>query len=218
MQVKKEEVRKAILAAATEEFLAKGFLGTSMREIARKAGCSLSNLYNYFENKDDLFQAILSPTTNAIDEMFDRIEEGVPAKTSILHSYEFKESTLNGVIAFVDQHRDYLRLLLLRAEGSAMRGYKDKLVERYAELCARSAASRTADGQVPVSRFFLRNVCSFYVNTVEEMLKHDLDREQMEDYGEELLRYSFFGFAALLHPELERSEEATQSLSAAQHN
>ena len=92
----------------------------------------------------------------------------------------------------------------------------DKLVERYAELCARSAASMTADGTVPVSRFFLRNVCSFYVNTVEEMLKHDLDREQMEDYGEELLRYSFFGFMALLHPELQRSEDVSLSVSA--HN
>ncbi|MEO0814160.1 MAG: hypothetical protein AAFY60_14960, partial [Myxococcota bacterium] len=76
----------------------------------------------------------------------------------------------------------------------------------------RSAASMTPDGKVPVSRFFLRNVCSFYVNTLEEMLKHDLERDHMEDYGEELLRYSFFGFMALLNPQLERSEEVTQSL------
>ncbi|MEM6533621.1 MAG: TetR/AcrR family transcriptional regulator [Myxococcota bacterium] len=213
MQVKKEEVRKAILAAATEEFLAKGFLGTSMREIARKAGCSLSNLYNYFENKDDLFKAILSSTTSAVDEVLERLENGLPGRSSILHSYEFKASTLNAVVAFIDEHRDYLRLLLLRAEGSDMRTYKERLIERYAEICARAAASQSGSADIPVSRFFLRNVCSFYMNTLEEMLKHDLLREHMEEYGEELLRYSFFGFAALLQPELQRSEDATVPLA-----
>lgn len=213
MQVKKEEVRKAILTSATEEFLAKGFLGTSMREIARKAGCSLSNLYNYFENKDDLFQAILSPTTSAIDDVFDRFVGSTPARSAVLHHYEFKGSTLNTVVAFVDEHRDYLRLLLLRAEGSAMRNYKERLIERYADVCARSAASMTHNGEVPVSRFFLRNVCSFYLNTVEEMLKHDLLREEMEDYGGELLRYSFFGFMSLLNPQLERNQEAESAFA-----
>ncbi|MEM6733197.1 MAG: hypothetical protein AAF658_16685, partial [Myxococcota bacterium] len=169
--------------------------------------------YNYFENKDDLFQAILTPVTTAVDEVFERLEGGVPTSSAILHNYEFEESRLNAIVAFVDQHRDYLRLLLLRAEGSAMRNYRDKLIERYADICARSAASMTADGQVPVSRFFLCNVCSFYLNTLEEMLKHDLLREEMEEYGEELLRYSFFGFMALLNPKLERSQQASASLS-----
>lgn len=213
MQVKKEEVRSAILLASTEEFLAKGFLGTSMREIARKAGCSLSNLYNYFENKDDLFKAILSKTTDAVDEVFEQIEAGVPERSSILHSYEFKASTLSAVVAFIDEHRDYLRLILLRAEGSEIRSYKDRLIERYADVCARAAASQGNSDGIPVSHFFLRNVCSFYLNTLEEMLKHDLPREQMEEYGEELLRYSFFGFAALLQPKLERSEGATSALA-----
>jgi hypothetical protein len=51
------------------------------------------------------------------------------------------------------------------------------------------------------------------MNTIEEMLKHDLPREQMEEYSEELLRYSFFGFSALLQPKLKRTVEATNSLT-----
>lgn len=214
MQVKKVGVRRAIIVAATDEFLAKGFLGTNMREIAARAGCSLSNLYTYFDNKDDLFQAIVESTIAAIERVFDRfigpdaVASPDELHRAVAHHAGFQHSTLRTVIGFIDHHRNYLRLLLLRSEGSAVGKYTNRLVERYAELCARSAASLTASDRLPVSHFFLRNVCSFYLTTLEDMLKRDLSRHEMSEYAEEMLRYCVFGFMSLLNPQLERQPEA----------
>lgn len=57
--------KKLILAAAEKQFLKKGFSGTSTRDIARSAGVSLGNLYNHFESKEKIFDALIelhSPT------------------------------------------------------------------------------------------------------------------------------------------------------------
>jgi AcrR family transcriptional regulator len=46
--------RHEIFDAALDTFIAKGFLETSMREIADLAGMGKSSLYDYFSNKDDI--------------------------------------------------------------------------------------------------------------------------------------------------------------------
>ena len=60
--------RKAVIEAATEEFLKSGFSGTSMDRIAEVAEVSKRTVYNHFPSKDHLFQAI-------VDELLDRTEE-----------------------------------------------------------------------------------------------------------------------------------------------
>ena len=50
--------RRQILNGAHEVFMAMGFDGASMGEIARKAGVSKGTLYVYFTSKEQLFEAI----------------------------------------------------------------------------------------------------------------------------------------------------------------
>jgi AcrR family transcriptional regulator len=51
--------RRQILEGARAVFLAQGFDAASMGEIARAAGVSKGTLYVYFENKEELFEAIV---------------------------------------------------------------------------------------------------------------------------------------------------------------
>jgi len=53
-----EEKRKAILEAATLEFHEKGFDGSSMDTISKKANVSKATVYNHFKNKEELFLSI----------------------------------------------------------------------------------------------------------------------------------------------------------------
>lgn len=53
------DTRAEILAAALDLFAEKGFHGTSVRDIARAVGVRESALYNHFENKDAIFDAVL---------------------------------------------------------------------------------------------------------------------------------------------------------------
>ncbi len=51
--------RRQIVDGAREVFMAKGFDAASMMDIARAAGVSKGTLYVYFEDKDELFSAIV---------------------------------------------------------------------------------------------------------------------------------------------------------------
>lgn len=61
VQVKKAEVRDAILEAATQLFFEKGYVGTSTNEIGQRAGVAPSAIYTYFDTKLDLFYQVYSP-------------------------------------------------------------------------------------------------------------------------------------------------------------
>lgn len=58
----KEEVRKSIKNAALEIFTAEGYENAVMSSIARKAGISVGNIYNYYDSKDDLFYELITPS------------------------------------------------------------------------------------------------------------------------------------------------------------
>ena len=66
----KGDIHRRILQAARGEFLQKGFKDTSMRTISRLSGVTLSNIYNYFRDKDEIFRAVLTPLLNAFEQLF----------------------------------------------------------------------------------------------------------------------------------------------------
>jgi AcrR family transcriptional regulator len=55
--------REAITRAARESFAEHGYHGTSIRDIARRAGLSLSALYHWHPSKQDLLAALIEEST-----------------------------------------------------------------------------------------------------------------------------------------------------------
>lgn len=66
-----ERTRQSILAAAYKLFISQGYHGTSMRQIAHESGVALGGLYNHFQGKAEVFEAVL--------EAFHPYHEIVPA-------------------------------------------------------------------------------------------------------------------------------------------
>src|ERR1700746_4101221 len=54
----REAVRRAILDAARELFVAEGYLNVSIRKIAERIEYSPAAIYGYFPSKDDIFFAL----------------------------------------------------------------------------------------------------------------------------------------------------------------
>ncbi|WP_367131999.1 TetR family transcriptional regulator [Saccharothrix sp. HUAS TT1] len=55
-----EETRRRLKEAAVVEFAAHGLAGTRVERIAARAGVNKERLYNYFGDKEQLFNAVLS--------------------------------------------------------------------------------------------------------------------------------------------------------------
>src|SRR5690606_40003918 len=89
VQVKKAEVREAILEAATQLFFEKGYVGTSTSEIGQRAAVAPSAIYTYFESKLDLFYRVYSPW---LKTRLDRLERDLDSidghRTKVRHIVE----------------------------------------------------------------------------------------------------------------------------------
>ncbi|MAG34920.1 MAG: hypothetical protein CL878_01510 [Dehalococcoidia bacterium] len=113
-----EATAAAILQAAQEQFLARGYHATSMRQIAGAAGSSLGALYHHFPTKEAIFEALLADRN-----VYPKIAEafaGVQGDTV--------EILLRGAIAAVHaavaENRDFIRLVfvdVLEFEGAHVR-------------------------------------------------------------------------------------------------
>ena len=106
-----DRTRMRILAAATEEFAARGIAGARVSRIADEAECNKAMLYAYFGNKDGLFDAAYTASVDAyLDEVgFDA--EDLPAYAGRVFDY-------------FEAHPDHLRLSiwyrLERPEGGPL--------------------------------------------------------------------------------------------------
>ena len=77
--------RRQILEGARRVFLAAGFDGASMGEIAKAAGVSKGTLYVYFDSKEALFEALTRVERGRLAEVLFTLDEGDPDIRGVLH-------------------------------------------------------------------------------------------------------------------------------------
>ena len=62
---KRERTRGRLLDSAVEVIREKGFYGTTLEEVARRAGMTRGAIYGNFKDKDELFLAVAVAGTQA---------------------------------------------------------------------------------------------------------------------------------------------------------
>src|SRR3954454_16310254 len=77
------DLREKILEEAARLFVAYGYHGISMREIAEAAGLSKAGLYYHFKDKEDLFLAILDSNLELIGQTIKAARQDGPVKEQI---------------------------------------------------------------------------------------------------------------------------------------
>jgi AcrR family transcriptional regulator len=85
-----------ILEAALAVFGEKGYAGTRLDDVARRAGVSKGTLYLYFSSKEDLFQAMVQA----------RVEEALSGMEELVRSWEGSSTDL--LKAFVEQYWTFM--------------------------------------------------------------------------------------------------------------
>jgi AcrR family transcriptional regulator len=68
--------RQRILEAALALFARKGYEGTTMREIAAEAGCSLGLAYRYFAGKDEMVLELYSELVRTLEQQVESLPAG----------------------------------------------------------------------------------------------------------------------------------------------
>lgn len=140
-QVKKKEVRDAILKAAKRLFTARGYSGTTLADIAREASVTTSNIYNYFPSKLAVLYALYEPWLDRRLEKLEaeaaRIDEPRKRLRKILLSVlrdipSAKNCFANNLLqalSTLTTDETYSRDLLVRSEEKVARMIRDALPE-----------------------------------------------------------------------------------------
>ncbi len=70
--------RTLILETALGLFSEQGYRGTSVEQIAKKAGVSKGLIYNYFSSKKEVLTGIFELAMSEMDDLFEQMEGGTP--------------------------------------------------------------------------------------------------------------------------------------------
>ena len=108
-----ESTRNALVSAARALFVEKGYAETSTPEIAAAAALTRGALYHHFEDKRDLFRAVLDREARAVA---DKIEAVAPLGVSAI------KALVAGSGAYLDAMTVPGRTRLLLIEGPAVLG------------------------------------------------------------------------------------------------
>lgn len=96
-----------ILAAAQELFVAKGFDGVSISEIARKADINQSLIYHYFESKENLWKEV----KKRIGEKGKETKEPAPSDGP-KDLKEFLENSMRKRFRYMRESPEFIRMIL----------------------------------------------------------------------------------------------------------
>jgi AcrR family transcriptional regulator len=133
--------RALILDAALRTFAANGYEGAAMDEIATAAGVSKAVVYDHVNSKRELYQLLLeSICTELVAVVEGALEPGGENGQARV------ERATEAFFAYVEQHREGARLLLLELQGANVSQIGRQLEERLARLLA----GRLGEGPVLV--------------------------------------------------------------------
>ena len=134
--------RQDMLAAAFDLFSQKGYHNVSMQEIAENSEFAIGTLYKFFQNKEDLYKAL-------VREQCDRVEDAIVR--AIEQPGDEVETLRNYVRAKTEWFRhnlSFVRLFLAESRGASFNlkaGLDDEIRKRYYDFLE-SLASIFASG------------------------------------------------------------------------
>ena len=98
----------AIEEAALKLFVRQGYFGTSVRDIAKRAGVSLGNIYNYYPNKESIYVSLVK----RYSERMLQLQGGVKPLLGKFDPENLKvlASAVRGIVY---SHPDYWRLMYI---------------------------------------------------------------------------------------------------------
>ena len=137
------ERRQAIVDAALDEFIARGFTATRLDDVAKRAGVAKGTIYLHFKDKEALFEELIR---TAIVPVVDRITTPPPLNGSVRDALEGFARTFMQEVASTPR-ADIIRLII--AEGPRFPAIADVY---YREVISRGLAAIRALIQIGVSR------------------------------------------------------------------
>ena len=192
-----------IQQAAIDDFLEKGFRGASLRQIVKHAGVTTGAFYGYFSSKEALFASIVEPHAQAIMANFMEAQlrfADLPKNEQPSHMGIESSSCIDWMVNYICEHRDPIKLLLSKAEGTSYENFVHNIVEVEVEYTLKYMdVLRELGYTVPrLDKTLCHIIASGMFGGIFEVVIHDIPKKQaMRDVGQ-LRAFYTAGWLALI--------------------
>ncbi|TAH29687.1 MAG: TetR/AcrR family transcriptional regulator [Cytophagales bacterium] len=159
----KKEMQALILEAAKELFLKEGYDKTSIRSIAEKIEYSPGTIYQYFDDKDDIFFAL---HFFAFQDLLAEMDKNCQFKKPLDNLLAIGKTYIN----FALQNPElYDLMFIMRAPMCSLQSKKEQLFEKIKGENTENASMEWEEGFAAFDR--LKNIMQACIN--ENLIKYD---------------------------------------------
>jgi len=125
-----KETKQKLLVSAKKEFMEKGYMKASLRNICKDAGVTTGALYFFFQDKEDLFGSLVREPletlyqfmnehyASEIDYAIENIKE--------MGNFEEDREAMEKIIRFMYHYREEFLLLIEKSQGSCYENFADR--------------------------------------------------------------------------------------------
>ena len=169
----------------------KGFTNASLRVICKNSRVTTGALYKRYKSKDELFEAVVKETTDAINDIFNapfelpKFEEDNKGKNLTWFN---EAKLLDSVMEFIYDNYDGFRLLVCCSEGSRYQDFVHIFVDKSIELMYQYTTLEgvSIEQNINVTKRELHLMLTTYWNAIFEPVVHEFEREDAIRYSKTL--------------------------------
>ncbi len=197
--ISKEEIRAYILEVSKKLFLEKGYLNTSIRDIAKEGQITVGRIYVYFKKKDDIFIEIIKPILSNVENMTysdDLTEEVQEEKIANLYSKERFRIYLDKSFQFINQYKEEFKLALFQSEGFHKVDVRQEIIKAYTKNHKSMLKILKKRGYIKEEYFnesYIHTMAKLYISIYEEFIAKDMTEKEYKDYMEGMVDFLYYG-------------------------
>ncbi len=173
-----------IMKSARDHFMDKGFSGASIRQICRDAGVTNGAFYAHFASKEDLFDSIVKPVVDGMQELYDRESlqyMDIKSTDDVKKALEQTFSSNGKLIRYLYEHADVFKLILTAGTGTKYESFIDDLAKEEAgntveflKICSHYIGDTDM-----ISETLIKHIATFFVSSVFDGLINGKTEEEV---------------------------------------
>lgn len=196
--------KEKILQSAKKEFLEKGFTGASLRTIASNAGLTTGAMYRHFEDKNELFCALvdeaIETTANMINSGGMEAHMSSPSGGIGEEHYQQENFLMKGFLSYIYANFDAYTLLLTKAAGSTHENFLDEMCDLFTKNCLETVNWMKDHFGVTkqIDEMSIHVLATSIVTAYAEVILHKMPKEEAVIFLENIQDFFHFGFMHML--------------------
>jgi AcrR family transcriptional regulator len=197
MGIEELTTRQLIIDAGKKEFLQKGFLGASLRNIAKSANVTTGALYGYFDGKEDLFSTIVKPCCAAVKCRFSRANDSFFELPKKADNKVQPIDCIDWMIDYMYDHYDVFKILICCSDGTKYETFVHDMVEIEVESTL-EYINKNYDNSYEIDKNLCHMIASGMFGGIFELIEHDMPREKAKPFVNILREFNHAGWLKLI--------------------